>query len=109
MKLIGAPAEIDWPTAPASDDAGKTGRASAKAHQFGRVRMRVVTYGADYVSDQWCQKGHIVYVVEGAVTIEHQNGRRCELGPGTSYYVGDDYGSPHRLSSKDGATIFVVD
>ena len=109
MKLFGAPAEIDWTSAAASDDAGKTGRASAKAHRIGKVQMRVVRYGPDYVSDQWCKKGHIVYVVEGAVTIEHQNGRRCELGAGTSYYVGDDYGSPHLLSSKTGATLFVVD
>jgi hypothetical protein len=109
MKLKGAPAEIAWATLPASDDAGKSGRASAKAHSIGKVQMRVVSYGPDYVSDQWCQKGHIVYVAEGAVTIEHQNGRRCELGAGMSYYVGDDYGSPHRLSSKGGATIFVVD
>src|SRR5687768_10389498 len=109
MRLIGAPEVTDWSLAPMSEHRGTTGHATQKALQAGRIQMRLISYGPDYVAEAWCRKGHILFVVEGELTIEHENGRRCEVGAGMSYYVGDDYGSPHRVSSTSGATIFVVD
>jgi hypothetical protein len=92
-----------------SEHSGATGHATQKTLRAGKAQMRVISYGPDYTAEQWCRKGHILFVLEGELTIEHENGRRCEIGAGMSYHVGDDYGSPHRVSSISGATIFVVD
>ena len=109
MRLIGAPEVMDWSNAPMSEHSGTTGQATQKTLRAGKVQMRMISYGPDYMAEAWCRKGHILFVVEGELTIEHENGRRCEVGAGMSYHVGDDYGSPHRVSSISGATIFVVD
>lgn len=76
---------------------------------MGNIQVRLVSYSADYVSDHWYGKGHIVFVVSGAVTIEHKDGRRCEMTAGMSYQVGDDDPSDHRLVSAGGGSIFIVD
>ena len=47
--------------------------------------MRIVDYGAGYVADHWCAKGHILLVVSGALVIEHQDGGRYELAAGMSW------------------------
>jgi hypothetical protein len=109
MKLAGGPAAVDWPSVPISKQAGVSGVAEARVHQFGDAQIRLVSYGPDYVSDHWCHKGHIVFVVDGMLIIEHRDGQRYELAAGMSYHVGDDEGSPHRVISRHGASIFIVD
>ena len=71
--------------------------------------MRLVVYSQDFVADHWCHKGHIVFVISGQLVIEHQDAARYTLAPGTSYHVADNDGSPHKVLSKDGATVFIVD
>ena len=76
---------------------------------MGDIQVRLVSYSANYISDHWCGKGHIVFVVSGAVTIEHQDGRQYEMTAGMSYHVGDNDPARHRLVSSAGASIFIVD
>ena len=109
MRLVGAPTVTDWSQEPMSEHSGATGHATSRTIRAGKAQMRLISYAPGYSSDSWCRKGHILFVVEGELTVEHENGRCCEIGAGMSYQVGDDYGSPHRVSSRSGATIFVVD
>jgi hypothetical protein len=110
MKLENLPVGIiNWPQVPASVHPGTSGTARARTRQIGDVQLRLVDYSAGYVAEHWCPKGHIVFVVAGDITIEHQDGRKYALTVGTSYHVADDDGAPHRALSKDGATIFIVD
>jgi hypothetical protein len=110
MKLKGLPTDATtWAGMPVFAQAGATGTATGRSRQLGDIQVRLVEYSRDYVSDQWCPKGHIVYVVDGSLVIEHQDGRTFEIGAGSSYQVGDDDPAPHRVVSKNGATIFVVD
>jgi len=108
MKLEGEPAVTDWSNVPPVEQSGEAGGAIARTHQFGDVQLRRVSYRPNYIADHWCQKGHIVFVLDGQLTIEHENGRRYELAPGMSYHVGD-HSSPHRVISKNGASLFIVD
>jgi len=39
----------------------------------------------------------------------HCDGRRYELSEGMSYHVPDDEAAPHRLTSNEGASVFIVD
>ena len=65
-------------------------------------------FSRGYVSDHWYGKGHIIFVVDGQFTMENQNGSSCELAAGMIYHVADDE-APHRLVTKGGTTVFIVD
>jgi hypothetical protein len=110
MKLANLPVGItDWSQVPASVHPGTSGTATERARQLGEIQLRLVEFSAGYLADSWCPKGHLVFVVAGVVTIEHQDGRKYALAPGMSYHVADDDGPPHRALSEVGATIFIVD
>ena len=100
---------IDWSHISESTHPGESGTATVRSHQLGDIQLRLVVYSTNYVADHWCQKGHIVFVVAGQLVIEHQHGTTYMLTPGMTYCVADDDGSPHRVLSKNGATIFIVD
>ena len=41
------------------------GVATWRTRQFGDIRVRLVEYSPGYVADHWCEKGHILFCVEG--------------------------------------------
>ena len=77
--------------------------------QIGDIQVRVVEYGVGYVADHWCHKGHILFVLTGTLTIEHDDGGSYDVAAGESWHAGDDQGAPHRVVCPDGATVFIVD
>lgn len=99
----------DWSCVPESAHQDASGTVRARTVPFGEIQLRLIEFSTDYVAQEWCSKGHIVFVVTGELTIEHQNGQRYALGPGMSYQVGDNGGPPHRVRSQSGARVFVVD
>jgi hypothetical protein len=110
MKLDDLPIGItDWSLIVPSVQQGGLGTATKRIRQLGNIKIRLIEFSANFVSDQWCDKGHIVFVAAGEVTIVHKDGRTYPLSPGSTYHVSDDVESPHRLESQNGATIFVVD
>ena len=68
----------------------------------------MVEYTAGYLADHWCVKGHILFCVAGELTTELADGRTFVLTSGMSYQVADQ-AEPHRSSTIDGATLFIVD
>lgn len=110
MKLQNMPpAAIDWPREPETVQAGETGTARQRARTLGDIQLRVVDYGAGYLADHWCGKGHILFVVSGGLVIEHQDGNCYPLSAGMSWHAGEDEGAPHRVISKDGARALIID
>jgi hypothetical protein len=98
----------DWSRLPTEVHPGSPGRALWRTQKTGDLRVRVVDYEPGYVADHWCTKGHIVFVVEGALITELRDGREFHLSAGMSYQVGDD-AEPHRSRTNVGARIFIVD
>jgi hypothetical protein len=68
----------------------------------------MVEYSAGYLADHWCEKGHILLCLAGRLDTELADGRTFVLTPGTSYQVADA-AEPHRSSTDEGATLFIVD
>ena len=99
---------IDWKNIPKTSHAGETGIAYWQTVQFPGLRIRIVEYSAGYVADHWCQKGHIVYCLEGEFNSELDNGDTFNLKQGMTYVVSDDMGS-HKSSTKDGVKLMIVD
>lgn len=110
MKLTDLPTGMtDWSNLDASSQPGATGAATIKSRRFGDMQLRLVSYSAGYTADHWCAKGHIVFIVSGTATFEHEDGRHYELSAGMTYHVSDDERVPHRLSSREGASLFILD
>ncbi len=88
---------------------GETGHALWRSLDLGDIRIRSVEYSPGYLADHWCDRGHILYVLEGELDTELKDGRRFTLKPGMSYQVSDFGDAPHRSSTRTGAKLFIVD
>lgn len=99
---------IDWATIKAEEHAGTTGTASWKIFNMGDIRIRMVAYSASYEADHWCNKGHIIFCIEGEMITRLEDGREFILSAGMSYHVGDN-SAAHSSRSEKGCTLFVVD
>ena len=107
-------ATTDWAAIEPTHHAGDAGSALWRTRSFGpqenriRIRVRMVEYSAGYEADHWCEKGHILLCLKGELETRLADGRVFTLSPGMSYQVADG-AEPHRSSSRQGATSFVVD
>lgn len=98
----------NWEKMPAEEHKGITGMAYWKTLQFPGLRIRVVEYSKQYKADHWCEKGHIIYCIEGEMDTELASGEIVKLSKGMSYEVSDELSS-HRTSSENGVKLFIVD
>jgi quercetin dioxygenase-like cupin family protein len=98
----------DWSTVPPTEHQGETGKALWRTRQFGPIRVRMVEYTPGYLADHWCQKGHILLVLDGELVTEVEDGRRITLTPGMSHQVADG-AEAHRSTTATGARLFIVD
>lgn len=98
----------DWDKIPLTEHIGETGMAYWKTLEFDGLRIRMVEYSKNYKADHWCEKGHIIYCLEGEMDTELSDGRIMKLSKGMSYQVSDQLSS-HRTSSREGVKLFVVD
>jgi quercetin dioxygenase-like cupin family protein len=99
---------IDWASVPKTEHLGETGTSFWQTLQLPGLRVRIVEYGAGYVADHWCQKGHIVYCIEGEFITEMEDGRAFKLRKNMSYVVSDELSS-HRSVSEKGVKLLIVD
>ncbi len=98
----------DWSAVAPTEHPGEVGVALWRTIEIGNLRVRTVDYSAGYVADHWCERGHVLLVLEGELITELRDGRTFVLGPGQSYQVADQDGA-HRSVSPKGAKLFIVD
>ncbi|HEY1817452.1 MAG TPA: DHCW motif cupin fold protein [Kofleriaceae bacterium] len=109
MKLVEIPFQtIDWASIAPTVHAGETGRATWRTLEVGNVRVRIVEYSAGYLADHWCERGHVVHVLDGEFVSELRDGRSFALRTGESYVVADGDGA-HRSRSTHGTRLLIVD
>jgi mannose-6-phosphate isomerase class I len=99
---------IDWSKIPKTEHKGETGIAYWQTVEFSGLRIRIVEYSENYKADHWCEKGHLVYCLEGSVINELKDGKETLLKPGMSYIVSDQLSS-HRSVTKEGVKLLIVD
>ena len=99
---------IDWSKIPKTEHDGETGVAYWQTIQLPGLRIRIVEYSNGYFADHWCEKGHIVYCLEGEVINELKNGDKQLLAKGMTYVVSDDLSS-HRSITENGVKLLIVD
>ena len=102
----------DWSQIEPTTHKGDVGQAIWRTKTFGpeenRIRVRMVEYTPGYVSDHWCEKGHVLLCLEGELNTTLADGRHFVLKPGMSYQVADS-AEPHRSAAPGGAKLFIVD
>ncbi len=98
----------DWATVESTPHQGEQGVAHWRTRQFGNIRVRIVEYSPDYLADHWCEKGHVLFCLEGELHTQLKDGSVSVLRPGMSYQVGDK-SQAHRSYSPHGAKLFIVD
>ncbi len=98
----------DWSTVPVTEHPGETGVARWRTREIGNIRVRMVEYSPGYVADHWCERGHVLLVIDGELTTELQDGSVHLLKAGQSYQVADGV-APHRSRTAGGARLFIVD
>ena len=99
---------LNWNSVPKEQKTAESGTVFWRTKHVGEIRVRMVEYGPGYKSDHWCNKGHVILVVEGEMDTELKDGRVYRVAAGMCYFVGDD-SEPHRSSSLKGCRLFIVD
>jgi len=99
---------IDWASVEKTEHRGETGVSWWQTLQLEGLRLRIVEYSAGYLADHWCQKGHIMYCLEGEFVSEAENGVPSVLSKGMMYIVSDDLSS-HRSKTTAGAKMLFID
>ncbi|MEO8127226.1 MAG: DHCW motif cupin fold protein [Bryobacteraceae bacterium] len=109
MRLPDIPFQTtDWATIEPTTHHGEQGTAHWRTRHFGDIRVRIVDYSPGYRADHWCEKGHVLLCLEGALHVTLKDGREDILRPGMSYQVGDGM-EAHRSHAPTGAKLFIVD
>jgi uncharacterized cupin superfamily protein len=110
MKIPALPFTVtDWSKVEATRHPGTTGEALWRTFTIGDLRVRMVEYSPGYLADHWCDRGHVLYVLEGELVSELKDGRKFTLTAGMSYQVSDYGDAAHRSSTTTGVKLFIVD
>jgi len=110
MKLPKHPFVVtDWSTAEETRHPGETGLAIWRTVMMGDARIRMVEYSPGYLADHWCDRGHVLLVLEGEMVSELRDGRTFPMRAGMSYRVSDFGDAPHRSRTASGCRLFIVD
>lgn len=99
---------IDWSNIPKTEHEGESGTADWQTLQYSGLRIRIVELSKNYIADHWCEKGHIVHCLEGALVSQLKNGEKFWLTAGMTYVVSDNLSS-HLSVSGTGAKLLIID
>ena len=102
-------AVTDWYKIKPVQFEGEEGTSFWRTFKEGNLRVRMVEYGPGFKSDHYCERGHVLLVLEGELTIKLKDGRIFNLSEGTSFQTSDDENNPHLAVSQKGAKVFIVD
>lgn len=99
----------DWNRIETLEVVGENGRSLWRVFERGNLRVRIVEYSAGYKADHWCERGHILLVLEGELVIRLKDGREFALTSGMSFQASDDEKNPHLALTEKGARVFIAD
>ena len=99
---------IDWTNIEKVEHKGETGLAYWQTIQFPGLRIRIVEYSKGYFANHWCEKGHIVYCLDGSFTSTLRTGENFILSAGMTYVVSDNLSS-HLSTTENGVKLLIID
>ncbi|TDE38921.1 DHCW motif cupin fold protein [Antarcticimicrobium sediminis] len=100
---------LDWTALPPLEVPGEQSVAQERSFEQGGLRVRLVDYQPGYIADHWCDRGHVLYVLSGEMTVVLKDGRDTRLTPGMGFCVSDFGDAAHAVHSETGCRAFIVD
>ena len=100
---------VDWGRLPAEKHPGELGMSVWRTQSAGGLRTRIVLYSPGFRSDHWCERGHVLLVLEGELCVDLKDGRTFTFQAGQGFIAGDDAANPHKAHTGPGAKVFIVD
>ena len=100
---------LDWDSIPAEEHPGEQGTSHWRSFTSGDMRVRLVAYGPGYLADHWCDRGHVLHMISGDMTVDLADGRQFHMTPGNSFCVSDHGDAAHRVRTEKGCQVFIVD
>lgn len=108
MDIFNENVAINWEEIQAEKIEGETGYVITRTKEIGNFKIRHNTYSADFRADHWCEKGHILLVLNGVLIIEFKDGTSVDVTKGNSYVLGDDV-QVHKAITLAETEVFIVD
>ena len=99
---------INWEEILADKIVGETGFVVCKSKEIGKLKIRYNTYSENFKADHWCDKEHILLVLNGVLLIEFKDGSSVTVTKGNSYVLSDK-NQEHRASTLEAAEVFIVE
>lgn len=103
---------VDWEGLTPWMDEGEQGYMLSRTAEAGDVRIRKVDCSPDFRSSHWCEHGHVILVLDGELDLEFQfesqQSQTHRLVAGMSFHIPEGE-RPHRVHSKEGAVLFILD
>ena len=110
MKIKNVPFSItNWKEVKPVEYKGESGTSFWRTFESGNIRVRVVEYSPGFISDHYCNRGHILQVLKGTLFIKLKDEQVFRLDQGMSFHVEDDETNPHLAYTVIGAKVFIVD
>ena len=72
--------------------------ARAKVHRDGSKQLRLVEFTSEFVEPQWCEKGHIGFVVSGILEIDFRS-HIIQYPEGSGIFIPSGSASAHKARS----------
>ena len=108
MKITNNPFKvIDWDKISETEHSAETGYSLWKTFESGNVRARIVVHTADFMADHYCEKGHIIFVLEGKLNIRLKDGSEYKISKGMSVIMEDSVSNPHLAYTEVKTTLFI--
>lgn len=80
---------------PAMDWESPAPKVRRKLHRVGNQQLRVVEFQRGLEHPEWCQTGHVGYVLDGRLALEFEQ-HTCECGPGDGFIIPAGESDRHR-------------
>lgn len=100
---------LNWDCLQPEEYPGTTGTSHWRTFTSGALRVRIVDYGAGFLADHWCDRGHVLHVISGDLVVELADGRQVQMTSGNSFCVSDHGDAAHRIRTATGCRVFIVD
>lgn len=100
--------KINWDDFSFSEQKGDSGKSVYKEVLSGPYRTRLAEYSAHYKSAYWCDKGHIIHCINGALTLHFKNKADIELKGGESIILSSNDAHTAETGDKP-ALLFIID
>jgi quercetin dioxygenase-like cupin family protein len=69
-----------------------------KAYREGARQLRLVEFSSEFVEPEWCEKGHVGYVLEGTLEVNFK-GRIVAYSQGSGIFIPAGIATAHKARS----------